>query len=92
MAYEQKPNSGSLFANNRKTEESHPTHTGTALIDGKEYYINAWVKEGKEKRFFSMSFRPKQPKQAAPEPEREPYDRPAPIRPVPPDLNDEIPF
>ena len=56
MAYEQKINSGSLFANNRKEKDSHPSHTGTCNIDGVDYYISAWVKEGNGKRFFSMSF------------------------------------
>lgn len=90
MAYEQKPNSGSLFANDRKEKETHPSHTGSALIDGVEYYISAWVKEGNGKRFFSMSFKPKQakPEQAA----QTSYDRPAPMRKPPEDLNDEIPF
>lgn len=87
MAYEQRDNSGSLFLNDRKEKETHPSHTGTALIDGVEYYISAWVKEGNNKKFFSMAFKPKQAKAA-----EEPYNRPAPTKPKPADLNDEIPF
>jgi hypothetical protein len=61
MAFEQKPNSGALFRNDRKEKDSHPTHTGTALIDGKEYFISAWTKESKGgNRFFSLAFKPKQ--------------------------------
>jgi hypothetical protein len=59
MAYEQKPNSGVLFRNDRKEKETQPDHTGNALIGGVEYYISAWVKDGKRGKFFSFSFKPK---------------------------------
>ena len=59
MAYEQKPNSGVLFRNDRKEKETQPDHTGNALIGGVEYYISAWVKDGKKGKFFSFSFKPK---------------------------------
>ena len=60
MAFEQKNNSGSLFKNERKETESQPTHTGSVMVDGKEYYISAWVKTGKnDTRFFSLAFKPK---------------------------------
>lgn len=59
MAFEQKDGSGSLFRNDRKEKETHPDHTGTAKIGGREYYVSAWVKEGKSGRFFSLSFKPK---------------------------------
>jgi uncharacterized protein (DUF736 family) len=59
MAYETKPNRGSLFKNDRKTEDNHPDYTGKVLVGGVEYYLNAWTKkpEGK-KPFFSLSFKP----------------------------------
>jgi hypothetical protein len=59
MAYEQKPNTGVLFRNDRKEKETQPDHTGNALIGGVEYYISAWVKDGKKGKFFSFSFKPK---------------------------------
>jgi hypothetical protein len=59
MAYEQKDNSGVLFRNERKEKETQPDHTGNALIGGVEYYISAWVKDGKKGKFFSFSFKPK---------------------------------
>lgn len=41
--YEQKNNSGAIFKNQKKTEETHSDYNGTAKIDGKEYWVNAWV-------------------------------------------------
>ncbi len=70
MAYEQRDNSGSVFVNDRKEKDTHPDRTGTALIDGKEYWISAWVKEGKRGRYFSMSFKPKDGGNRRPEPAR----------------------
>lgn len=61
MAFEQRDNSGSLFKNDRKQQENHPDYTGTAMIDGCEYFISAWVKESRAgKKFFSFSFKPKE--------------------------------
>jgi hypothetical protein len=90
MSYQQKPNSGSLFRNDRKEEDNHPDHTGTCNIDGKEYYINAWVKEGRNggKKFFSMSFKPKLARDRAVPPtggKRDP-------RPAEDDFSDSVPF
>ena len=59
MSYEQKDNSGVLFKNDRKDTDSHPGYTGNAMIDGREYWISGWVKTGKNGKFFSFAFKPK---------------------------------
>ena len=59
MAYEQRDNSGSLFKNTYKQKDNQPDYTGSGLIDGSEYRVSAWVKEGQRGKFFSLSFTPK---------------------------------
>lgn len=53
-------NSGILGRNMRKEKDTHPTHSGQCTIDGKQWWISAWVKEGRDgSKFFSLAFRPK---------------------------------
>lgn len=52
-------NRGALFKNTRKEQPNHADYNGTINIDGAEYYLNAWVKEGKNGKFFSLSIKPK---------------------------------
>lgn len=55
----QRDNSGILGKNLRREKDGHPTHSGQCTIDGKQFWISAWVKEGRNGRFFSIAFRPK---------------------------------
>lgn len=60
MAYEMKDFSGSLFKNERKEKETHPNATGTALINGVEYWVSAWTKKDKNgNNWQSLAFKPK---------------------------------
>lgn len=65
MAYEKKDGSGALFKNDRKEKESHPDYKGDILINGTEYWLSAWIKEGKSGKFMSLSAQPKDAKPAA---------------------------
>jgi hypothetical protein len=67
MAFEHKPDSGSIFKNERKTSDSHPSMTGSALIDGVEYFVDAWTNESAKGRYQSLKFKrkDKQPLPAA---------------------------
>ena len=38
---DKRDNSGALFRNERKEADNHPDYTGNAMIDGKEYWIQA---------------------------------------------------
>lgn len=55
MAYEQKPGGGSLFKNTKKTADKHPDYRGEMVTpEGKKYALAAWIKEGKNGKFFSL--------------------------------------
>ena len=43
MAYEMKPDTGSLFKNERREKDTHAHAKGSALIDGVEYWVDAWT-------------------------------------------------
>jgi hypothetical protein len=54
MAYEAKPNTGTLF-NNEKKNEKQPDYTGTFKdASGKTWRLAAWVKEGQKGKFLSI--------------------------------------
>jgi len=63
MAYETKELTGALFKNDQKEDETHADFNGSAKIGGVEYWVNAWTKtykkDGVERKYFSLSFRPK---------------------------------
>ena len=54
----QRPGSGILFRNTRKTEDG-PDYVGECNIDGTEFLLGGWVKEGQKTKFLSLSLRPK---------------------------------
>jgi hypothetical protein len=47
-------NSGVLFKNDKATNEKAPGYTGKINVGGKEFRLAAWVKEGKNGKFFSL--------------------------------------
>ena len=65
MAYEQKDNSGSLFRNDRKSEDTHADYTGRALLHGVEHWVDAWVHvSASGVKYMSLKFKPKEQREA----------------------------
>lgn len=63
MAFEQKPNSGALFKNDKREKDGDPQARGSALIGGVEYWIKAWTNEGAKGKWQKLAFEPKQERQ-----------------------------
>jgi hypothetical protein len=55
MAFVPKEKKGSLFKNKKKTSENHPDYTGSIMLDGKERWLSAWLKDYKDGKFLSVS-------------------------------------
>lgn len=85
-------NSGILAANDRRRGDTDPTHTGSVNVDGVEFWISAWVNEGRAgsklegKRYFSLRLRPKDQQRAPATAKARPAEA------ATEDPNDDIPF
>jgi hypothetical protein len=88
MAYQHKENTGSLFKNDKREKDTHAHARGSALIDGVEYYIDAWTNESNDgSKYQSLKFKRKDDatngarSQSRPQPSA--FDT---------DLDDDVPF
>jgi hypothetical protein len=60
VTYEQKPNSGSLFKNDKGDNPARPDYKGSLNVEGVDGWLSAWLKKSKEgKAFMSLSWQPK---------------------------------
>ena len=85
MAYDN-TNRWTLNKNDRKETERHPDYKGSINVDGVDYWLDGWIKDGANGKFISGSIKPKDAarnghQQSAPQP-ASPYD----------DLQDDPPF
>ena len=53
---EKRDNSGVLFKNDKKENEKHPDYKGNIMVDGNEYWLSAWIKEGKTGKFMGCRY------------------------------------
>lgn len=62
---EKRDNNGALFKAKANENPKWPQYEGSCMIDGAEYWISAWVKDGAKGKFFSLAFKPKEARQEA---------------------------
>lgn len=67
-------NRGALFKNDRKEKDRHADYNGTINVGGVDYYLNAWLKDGKKGKFFSLSVKPKGERREAASAGADPFD------------------
>jgi hypothetical protein len=82
-------NRWTLNKNKEKRDEGDKDYNGSVNIDGKEYWLNGWIKNGKNGAFISGTVKAKEPRgQSAPK-------RSDPIssgRSLKVDMDDDVPF
>lgn len=80
---------GVLFKNDRKEKDSHPDYKGSCEVDGTEYWLSAWIKEGRNGKFMSLAFTEKE---EAPAPAPAPRGRNGGREQRRDEFDDDIPF
>jgi hypothetical protein len=93
MAYEQKDNTGSLFANTEKRSENFPDYSGSVRIEGADWWISGWRKTSKDgKMFLSLSVKRKDGTASRPEDKSQEVLQAVKQRFPDAELDDSIPF
>jgi len=64
MEREVRDNSGVLFRETEKKSATFPDYKGNIRVDGKDYWISGWIKEGKNGKFMGLAVSPKDAQQA----------------------------
>lgn len=54
--YVQKNLKGNLFKNTKKESDTQPDYTGSAKVNEVDYAMSAWINEGKNGKYLSVSF------------------------------------
>lgn len=88
MAYDN-TNRWTLNKNDRKQQDSHADYQGKINVEGKDYWLNGWIKDGPNGKFISGTIK------AVGEQQRQAPKRVDPIstgRSLRDELNDDVPF
>ena len=64
MEREARNNSGVLFKSDKRDNERAPHYKGNITVDGKDYWLSAWIKDGKSGKFMGLAVSPKEAQQA----------------------------
>ncbi len=90
-------NRGVLFINDRKERDTQPDRTGSINIEGVEYFLDGWIKDGAKGKFLSLSVKRKDKQPEAQRPAAKTHgERPGGPKNRPEtgfdDMHDDIPF
>jgi uncharacterized protein (DUF736 family) len=77
-------NKGVLFRNGEKETDKHPDYRGDIDIDGKKYWLSAWINQSKKgNKYMSLSVKLKEQQEPTKIPESSPSHD---------DYDDSLPF
>jgi hypothetical protein len=60
--------SGVLFKNDKGDNEKRPDYKGSAEIEGVQYWVSAWIRDGAKGKFMSMKYEKKEQQAAVSKP------------------------
>jgi len=63
-----KDNTGVLFKNDKKLNDNHPDYKGSISVNGVEYWISSWIKQGKNGKFMGLAVTPREAQASKPAP------------------------
>jgi hypothetical protein len=85
MAYDN-TNRWTLNKNERKEKETHPDYKGSLNVDGVDYWLDGWIKDGANGKFISGSLKRKDAPRVSVGFSQD-YQQSTPA-----DLDDDVPF